>query len=303
MMENDFNCIDVETANSSWSSICQIGLVVVRSGKIADTWQSLVNPNVEFLGFNVSIHGITADRVRESPELPDIWDALRELTRDRPLVYHSPAWFDRHALTQAAEEQGLPQLNVEWVDSSRIVRHTWPERYGRRGFGLSNLSRDFKIEFQHHDALEDARAAALITLEALAVSGTSIREWAQGLPSPRARTRTRPERASTVLGKKAEGSSANDQHVGQRVVFTGRLSVPRAEAATIAVRAGCEVHASVRATTTILVVGGHTGPNLNQMEGRSKSSKQLQAERRIAAGQQIEILAESEFWDLLCPNP
>ena len=30
MMENDFNCIDVETANSSRLSICQIGLVVVH---------------------------------------------------------------------------------------------------------------------------------------------------------------------------------------------------------------------------------------------------------------------------------
>ena len=302
-MENDFNCIDVETANSSWSSICQIGLVVVRSGQFVEVWQRLVNPKVDFLSRNVAIHHITADRVRESPELPDIWDALRELTKGRPLVYHSHAWFDRHALNQAAEKHGLPRLDVEWVDSSRIVRQTWPDRYGQRGFGLADLSRDFKIEFQHHDALEDARATALITLKALKDSGTSIREWVQELPSSPVRTRTRPEWTSTVLGKKAEGSSANDQHVGQRVVFTGRLSVPRAEAATMAVRAGCEVHDSVRATTTILVVGGHTGPNLNQIKGQPKSSKQLQVERRIAAGQQIEILAESEFWDLLIPNP
>ena len=94
MMENDFTCIDVETANSSWSSICQIGLVVVRPGQFAETWQRLVNPKVDFLSRNVAIHHITADRVRESPAPPDIWDALPELTKDRPLVYHSHAWFD-----------------------------------------------------------------------------------------------------------------------------------------------------------------------------------------------------------------
>ena len=303
MMENDFNCIDVETANSSRSSICQIGLVVVRSGQFAETWQRLVNPKVDFLSRNVAIHHITADRVRESPELPDIWDALWELTNDRPLVYHSHAWFDRHALTQAAEKHGLPGLDVEWVDSSRIVRQTWPDRYAQRGFGLADLSRDFKIEFQHHDALEDARATASITLEALKDSGTSIREWVQELPSPRVRRRTRPDWTSTVPREKVKTSSANDQLVGQRIVFTGKLAVSRQEAERAAEESGGEVHARVQAATTILVVGGHTEANLNQMKGRSKSSKQIQAERRIAAGQQIEILTEGEFWDLLCPNP
>ena len=303
MMEYDFNCIDVETANSSWSSICQIGLVVVRSGQFAEAWQRLVNPKVDFLGRNVAIHHITADCVRESPELPDVWDALRELTKDRPLVYHSHAWFDRHALTQAAEKHGLPRLDVEWVESSRIVRQTWPDRYGQRGFGLADLSRDFKIEFQHHDALEDARATASITLEALKESGTSIREWVQALPSPRVRTRTRPEWTSTVPREKVKKSGANDQLVGQRIVFTGRLAVSRKEAKRTAEEAGGEVHASVQTATTILVVGGHTEANLNQMKGRSQSTKQLQAERRIAAGQQIEILTEGEFWELLCPKP
>ena len=303
MMEHDFNCIDIATANNSWSSICQIGLVVVRSGQIADTWQRLVNPKVDFSSRNVAIHHITADRVRESPELPDIWDALRALTNDRPLVYHSHAWFDRHALTQAAEKHRLPRLDVEWVDSTRIVRNTWPDRYGQRGFGLADLSRDFKIDFQHHDALEDARAAASITLEALKDSGTSIREWVQELPSPRTRTRTQPEWASSVLGENVKQSSANDQLVGERIVFTGRLAVSRKEANRAAEEAGGEVHAGVKAATTMLVVGGHTEANLNQMKRRSKSSKQLQAERRIAAGQQIEILTEGEFWDLLCPNP
>lgn len=303
MMENDFNCIDVETANGSWSSICQIGLVVVRSGQFAETWQRLVNPNVDFWSRNVAIHHITADRVRESPELPDVWDALRELTKDRPLVYHSHAWFDRHALTQAAEKHGLPRLDVEWVDSSRIVRQTWPDRYAQRGFGLADLSRDFKIEFRHHDALEDARATASITLEALKDSGTSIREWVQELPSPRVRTRIRPEWTSTVPREKVKKSSANDQLVGQRIVFTGKLALSRKEAMRAAEEAGGEVHASVQAATTILVVGGRTEANLNQMKGQSKSSKQIQAEKRIAAGQQIEILTEGEFWDLLCPNP
>lgn len=296
MTENDFNCIDVETANSAWSSICQIGLVVVRSGKIAETWERLVNPKADFSSFNVGIHHITADHVRDSPELPDTWDALRALTQGRPLVYHSPAWFDRHALTQAAEKYGLPQLDVEWVDSSRIVRNVWPERYGRKGFGLANLARDFKIEFQHHDALEDATATASITLEALKDSGTSIREWAQGRPSPRVRTRARPEWASNVAGTKG---SANNQLVGQRIVFTGRLAITRKEAKRMAEEAGAEVDDNVQHATTMLVVGEFTTASQADTKAVSKSGKQTESERRIEAGQEIAILAEREFWNLL----
>lgn len=296
MTENDFNCIDVETANNSLSSICQIGLVVVGSGKIAETWERLVNPKADFSNFNVGIHHITADHVRDSPELPDIWDALRALTQGRPLVYHSPAWFDRHALTQAAEKYGLPQLDVEWVDSSRIVRDVWPERYGKKGFGLADLARDFEIEFQHHDGLEDATATATITLEALKDSGTSIREWAQGLPSPRVRTRARPEWASSVAGMKG---SANDQLVGQRIVFTGRLAVTRKEAKRMAEEAGAEVDDNVQHATTMLVVGEYTDASQADTKAVSKSGKQTESERRIEAGQEIAILAEREFWDLL----
>ena len=299
MTENDFNCIDVATANNSWSSICQIGLVVVRSGEIAETWERLVNPKADFSSFNVGIHHITADHVRDSPELPDIWDALRDLTQGRPLVYHSPAWFDRHALTQAAEKHGLPQLDVEWVDSSRIVRNAWPERYGKRGFGLAKLARDFKIEFQHHDALEDATAAASITLEALKDSGTSIREWAQGLPSPRVRTRARPEWASNVPGKRVKKGSASDQLFGQRIVFTGRLAVARKEAKRMAEEAGGEVDDNVQHATTMLVVGEFTTASQADTKAVSKSGKQTESERRVEAGQEIAILAEREFWDLL----
>ena len=86
-------------------------------------------------------------------------------------------------------------------------------------------------------------------------------------------------------------------------MFTGKLAVSRKEAKSAAEEAGGEMHASVQAATTILVLGGHTEAALNQVKGRSKSSKQIQAEWRIAAGQQIEILTEGEFWDLLCPNP
>ena len=297
-MKGDFNCIDVETANSSPASICQIGLVLVRSAEVFDTWQSLVNPAARFSAGNIAVHGITADDVCEGPRLPAVWDGLRELTQGVPLVCHS--WFDRNALTRAAEQHGLPQLSVEWVDSSSIVRQTWPDRYGKRGYGLANLSIDFNIRFRHHDALEDARAAALVTLEALDASGLTILEWCQELSGKSGSSGSKERRSSKISRQTVARQGKTDgQFAGQAVVFTGRLSVSRTEAARLAALSGCDVHDNVKAGTTILVVGDYAKDNRTMMKGASKSSKQVKAEKLIAAGQQIAILTESEFWGLV----
>ena len=66
----DFIAIDVETANPDLASICQIGLVTFRDGLVADSWQSLVNPEDYFDGLNVSIHGINERTVRAHTEIP-----------------------------------------------------------------------------------------------------------------------------------------------------------------------------------------------------------------------------------------
>ncbi len=42
---NDFVAIDFETANGNRSSICSVGLVIIRNGEIVDKYYSLVNPH------------------------------------------------------------------------------------------------------------------------------------------------------------------------------------------------------------------------------------------------------------------
>ena len=41
---DNFAAIDFETANSQPSSVCSVGVVVVRDGEIADTFYSLIQP-------------------------------------------------------------------------------------------------------------------------------------------------------------------------------------------------------------------------------------------------------------------
>ena len=58
--------VDVETATSDNSSICQIGIVQFVGGRCVDRWSSLVNPGVPFDEFNVALHGIADETVRHA---------------------------------------------------------------------------------------------------------------------------------------------------------------------------------------------------------------------------------------------
>ncbi|MEG3175071.1 exonuclease domain-containing protein [Sphingomonas sp. RB3P16] len=63
----DFVVIDVETACSRVSSICQIGIVGFRDGREIFDYETLLDPRDEFNPFNTRIHGIAAHHVVGQP--------------------------------------------------------------------------------------------------------------------------------------------------------------------------------------------------------------------------------------------
>ena len=44
----DFAAIDFETANSERSSVCSVGVVIVRDGEIVDSFYSLIKPEPDY---------------------------------------------------------------------------------------------------------------------------------------------------------------------------------------------------------------------------------------------------------------
>ncbi len=285
---NTFNAIDVETANADRSTICQIGIVHVRGGRIEDTWESLINPEDWFDPTNVAIHGITEDAVEGAPTMPQVREELRRRLRDSVLVSHTA--FDRFAFERAMDKYGLDRLNVAWLDSAKIVRRAWPDKYGHKGYGLSSVAYDLGIEFRHHDALGDAQAAAKIVLHACTETGVDIGVWLS-----RVERRIQPKEANRSESKSRDANP--DGHLfGEVVVFTGRLDLPRNKVSTLAAQAGCEVRTGVTKRTTMLVVGIQDKKKLN---GYQKSSKHTRAEDLISTGIDIQILSENDFLEII----
>jgi DNA polymerase-3 subunit epsilon len=277
----EFTVVDVETANPDLSSICQIGVVVFKRGGVHRSWSSLVNPEDYFHPTNVSVHGIDESKVRAAPTWRALYhEIFPNVTRQ---IVASHTAFDRTATERASAKAGLPPFDCRWLDTARVARRTWPQ-FARAGYGLANLAEHLGIQFEHHDAEEDARAAGEILLRAIAETGASPVEWCD-----LSRRRLTPH---VPISVSAPSANPEGSLFGEVVVFTGAISILRRDAAEMAAEAGCEVADSVNKRTTLLVVGDQ---NLRVLGGKDKSSKQIKAEKLIAKGQRIRILGESDF--------
>ena len=277
-----FFVVDVETANADLASICQIGIVSFQDKKVIETWESLINPEDEFDGVNISIHGITEEKVVGAPVFPNVFENLCSRLEGQIVVSHMP--FDRIALARVTEKYNLPVLNCTWLDSARVARRTW-KQFAYSGYGLANLAKELEIEFQHHDALEDARAAGEILIKAINETGLDISEWLERVNKPIFDEASYSEKIK-------RGGNPEGHLFGEIVVFTGALSLSRKEAADIAAQSGCQVNPSVTESTTILVVGNQ---DIKRLAGNEKSSKHRKAETLIGKGHNIRILAENDF--------
>ena len=286
----NFVALDVETANSARSSICQIGVAIFENGQYQRSWETLVNPEAYFDDINISIHNINEAMVINAPTFPNVYEELHQYLTQGVVVTHMP--FDKVAMSRVHEKYSLDLPIIDWLDSAMAVRRTWKER-SQKGYGLKSITEFLGIDFQHHDAAEDARAAGEVLLHALKVSGHSLEDLSQKLSAPLSSN-------STQYSKDIKQDGNPDGVLyGESIVFTGRLTISRSEAATHAANAGCTVQNSVTKTTTLLVAGDQ---DLDKLAGHKKSSKHRKAEALIEKGSPIRILGETDFYSMVAPE-
>ena len=280
----EFAAIDVETANADMGSICQIGIACFAGNELVDQWTTLIDPEDYFDEVNISIHGIDPNMVRGQPKLSEVAQTLRGYLENRVSVCHTH--FDRVALHRGFQRYGLPPIATSWLDLARVVRRTWHD-LAWRGYGLANVCDRLGYEFQHHDALEDAKAAGHVLIAALQESQLDLNAWLRRVTQP-----IDPESRKPI---RLDGDPEGDLY-GEVLVFTGSLELIRSEAAHLAATLGCQVAPSVTKKTTILVVGDQ---DVKKLAGYEKSSKHRKAELLAKQGQRIRIVRESDFKQLV----
>ena len=196
----EFVALDVETANADMASICQIGIAQFKGGTLAQEWKTYVDPQDHFDGINVSIHGIDEDVVVGSPTFAMLADTLISRLSGRIIVTDTA--FDRVAVHQASTKHKTLPLSCTWLDTACVARRAWTE-FSRRGYGLASICASIGYNFEHHDALEDAKAAGTILIAAMTHTGLDLDAWLTRVRQPidlqRSTREGNPDGCTTLL--------------------------------------------------------------------------------------------------------
>ena len=290
----DFVAIDFETANEQRSSPCAVGLVVVKNGIIANRFARLIRPpEFRFSHRNVAIHGITPEDVKNEPEFPEVWQAIRPYIEERTLVAHSAA-FDMAVLMRTLRFYHIPEPEFRYLCTVRVAKAVWP---AIGSYTLRSVATMLGISFDHHDAAEDAFACAEIARCACKqTESRSIDQLAErlGITFGR-RVAWHKKRKATEFSPSTGDLDPTHPLFGRVVAFTGPLtSMERSEAMQHVTDVGGQPAASVTKKTDFLVVGGRYFDVFSH-----KTKKLEKATQMIAKGSALDIIGEDDFLKML----
>ena len=162
---NDFAAIDFETANTIPSSVCSVGVVVVRDGLFADSFYALIQPEPNYYTYWCSrVHGLTRADTEEAPVFPYVWERIQPLIEGLPLVAHNKA-FDEHCLKAVFKVYQMDYPDYVFYDTLRAARRCFPYLANHQ---LQTVAAECGYQLTlHHNALADAEACAWIAREIL----------------------------------------------------------------------------------------------------------------------------------------
>ncbi len=172
--------IDVETACPANGAICSIGISVLQRGAVVRERQWFLDPGTRFDPRFIEIHHITPAAVQGKPTLRAAWSEISDFMRETIELTHELTLFsDDDALhptpLYVAHNASFDRLQIESALGSALpfrvactvamARRAYPT-LGRHSLGV--VSAHLRIPLQHHDALSDARACALIASHCIA---------------------------------------------------------------------------------------------------------------------------------------
>ncbi len=170
--ESEFVVFDLETTGTSIRTcgITEIGAVKYRGGRIYDTFNTFVNPEMPIPEKITEITGITDDMVKDAPTIDKALPMFLEYAKDAILVAHN-ASFDVGFLRNFAEKLHIP-FSPTYIDTVAVSRYVNADLKSHK---LDAVARYFDLgDFNHHRASDDAHMLALIfgkMIEKLASEG------------------------------------------------------------------------------------------------------------------------------------
>jgi DNA polymerase-3 subunit epsilon len=161
----NFAAIDFETANYSRSSVCSVGIVIVRDSEIVDNFYSLIRPLPNYYNYRCTqVHGLTNKDTDAAPCFPDVWKEIEPLIEGLPLVAHNRP-FDEGCLKAVFKAYQMHYPDYPFYDTLCVSRRVFPHLANHQLHTVAAAC-GYQLE-NHHHALADAEACAWIAREIL----------------------------------------------------------------------------------------------------------------------------------------
>ena len=152
--DDEIVCFDIETTGLKVmrEAITEIGAVVLKNGKITETFQTFVNPGRRLTPEIIGLTGITDAMLADAPSLKEALTAFLQFVNGRVLAAHN-AEFDISFIRAGCRKVGL-EFEPTYIDSLILAQNLLPELHK---YKLDIVAEHLDLPaFNHHRASDDA---------------------------------------------------------------------------------------------------------------------------------------------------
>lgn len=288
---SDYCVLDTETTGLSayYDEVIEIGILRVRNGEITDRYEQLVKPENEIDGFITSLTGITNEMVADKPSIENVKSDVLAFLGSDVIIGHNTS-FDIRFLAAGFQED----ISNEYMDTMQFAWKLYPDLPHHR---LSDLSEYLQLTNNEHRALADC----ITTKELYEAMKTEIARKGLGIKDLwQVNASGHKEIDIGAITATTDDIDDDGFFYGRHVVFTGKLErMIRKDAMQTVVNLGGILDNSVNKNTNYLILGNN---DYNAVLHGEKSSKHKKAEKLKLEGQDIDIIDEFTFYDIINDN-
>lgn len=292
---DNYVVLDLETTglDSRFDNILEIGALKVKNNKIVDEFQCLCIPDSLSMvnDFIQKLTGITPEMLISEAIEPEV--AIKKFLDflEDDLIIGYNVHFDINFLYDECLSRELPLLKNDLIDVMRFTKRFFK---GLNNYKQITVANELKIDIQgSHRAIKDCLVTNEIYQYIKNQVGTSeidIKNFNGKLNS-----------SLSIKDITTKNTDFNEDHPFYKKVciFTGTLEkMPRKDAMQKVVDLGGKNGNNVTKKTNFLILGNNDYcPLIKDPDG--KSIKHKKAEKLKSEGQDIEIISENVFYDML----
>lgn len=282
--------LDLETTglHPTYDEIIELAAIKYSNGSKVDEFTTLVKPDNEIDEYITQLTGISNEMVMHAPKIEAVLPKLKSFVTDSVIVAHNANFDINFLYDNFMFHLGEPFTN-DFVDTMRISRRLFKNIRHR----LVDLIEEFNISADDlHRSVADCEATHQVY--------EYMRQHSVENSIDIAAFKKSSHGKSFDLGNfKPETDQFDDSHpiFGKTVCFTGSLEkFVRKDALQIVTNLGGIPADSVTKKTNILVLGNN---DYCSSIKDGKSRKQKKAESLILKGQDLIVISEKLFYDML----